>query len=233
MPKKVKKPNVKIKPDTKILLEIELKDNADGIRNLLSLNSYVEEVAEDGCMLIHAPIHQGYYYTLSAEMPILLYFFNNNLMYSITVRFQAHIKRDNLLYAKVLQVGDARQGQRRNCYRLQCSLPVTVELAGTDSTDDTPPIEGQMIDFSDGGMLFAVNESIAAGEKVNLTFDIGQEETVSGKVLRSHIIQDELYKYKVAVKFQHKDKAKKERFFKYIMEQQRAKLKRRSEDKHS
>lgn len=222
--------HVKIKTDMKILLEIKVKGGQEGLTKTISLSSYVEEVMNDGCLLIHMPTHQGYYYALPADTPILLYFFINHRMFSTSVKFQENIKRDNLLYVKVIPMGSVQPNQRRSCYRLQCSLPIMVERTNTNKNEQQLH-KGQMIDFSDGGMLFAANENIAIGEKIKLTFTLDQAETVEASVLRAEPIEDGAYKHKIVAQFICRDKKKKDRFYKYIMNQQREKIQQKSHKK--
>ena len=56
MPKKSNNSEVKIKQDTRILLEIETKNGINGIPKFISLSSSVEEIMDDGVMLIQMPI---------------------------------------------------------------------------------------------------------------------------------------------------------------------------------
>jgi len=226
---KKKKEKPKIKPDMKILLEIERKSN-DGItRNVLSLGSYVEEVISDNFLLIKMPIHRGYNYLLPRDKPILAYFFIANRMFSLTFQFQDRVARDGLEFARVRILSELQPDQRRDCYRLQCSLPVTVERVAKKRSDPPPPVTCEMLNFSDGGMLFAVNEEMEMGENMTLSFDIGTAETVKAKVLRIETPTEGIYRHNIAVKFLHKCIKQKQRFYRFIVAQQREKLKQQQE----
>ena len=259
-----------IKPDMKALLEIEYPSGADGLTNRLSLGSYVEEVMPDGCVLIQVPVYRGFNYPLPRDVPILMYLMSKTCMFSMTVRFIEHIRRDGLTFAKVRGCSDIKPDQRRSCYRLPCELHVTVKRvpanAAYRANQVPPPLsESQMINFSDSGMLFAANETFDFGDKVNLAFDIGTDETIAAEVLRCErvgraetepknnadagnietnpiatgttttdslsIATEEVktYRYKIAVKFAHKCKKQKDRFYKYIVNQQFERIKRQAE----
>lgn len=226
MAKNVKnKATVEIKPGMKIALEVRLKNSTDGMENVLSLCSIVEEILDDDCLLIQMPMHQGYYYPLPIDDEIAMYFFLEPMMYSLPVQFQEQIWQENLLYAKVLRSGKISSYQRRNCYRLPCSFPITVErqpMPEKNSTPEFQTIQGKTINFSDGGMLFSSDEYIEKGEKITLTFNIGSTETVKAMVFRTEKNTEGNYKFKTAVQFLIKDKdaAQKQRFYRYIVEKQ-------------
>ncbi|MCL2546203.1 MAG: flagellar brake protein [Oscillospiraceae bacterium] len=236
-----KQEHIEIVADMKVLLEIERLSGASEVQGRVSLGSYVEEVLPDGCFLIKMPIHRGYHYPLPRGKAIQMYLFAKSRMFSLAVQFVERVERDNLMFAKMRRVGNIKADQRRDCYRLQCSLPVMVRRV-TDSNDEPPPpILCRMANFSDGGMLFTTNENFAIREKLTLCFDIGTEETVDAEVMR-HERADieaqpldegeeiEVHKYKVAVRFLHACQKQKNRFYKYIVEQQREIIRRQSEE---
>lgn len=221
--KKKDNPIVEIKPDMKVSLDIPHKN--EGVTNVLTLNSIVEEVSTDGRILIQMPTHQGYYYPLPRDNPFLMHFFVDAQMYAVFVQFEERITREHLMFAKVRRFGKITPHQRRDCYRFPCSLPVTIDGFWQSEQEKYPELkstEGQIIDFSDGGMLFFTYEDIEKGKKITLTFDMGKVETIEAMVLRSHRVENGKYKLRVAVQFLHsnKDKAQKSRFYKYIVEKQ-------------
>ena len=220
-----KKTHVKIPADTKVFLNIGKKSEAKDVNNTLSLSSVVEEASDDGSLLIHMPLHQGYYYPLSKDEELTMHVLADSKMYTLSARFQERVLRDNLVFAKLHQVSVIGEEQRRNCYRLPCLLPVTIER--TAGNRKAPPAKGQMIDFSDGGMLFASNEEIKPEEELRLTFDIGSIETVNAVALRAEPSEDGKYKYKTAVQFMIAENVQRYRFYKYIMEKQREEQQRR------
>ena len=177
-----------------------------------------------------------------------MYLLTNSRMFSLNVRFVEYIRYDKLAFVKLRCCSDIVSDQRRNCYRLQNTFPVMVErIAGGKKTKlmkpaqhELPlPMGGHTIDFSDGGMLIATNDHMEIGESVHLTFylDTEETETIEAEVLRfermgrvdtellettelSEPMKYEPFRYKVAVKFSHKCKKQKNRFYKYIVNQQ-------------
>ncbi|MCL1863510.1 MAG: hypothetical protein FWF78_08095 [Defluviitaleaceae bacterium] len=116
-----------------------------------------------------------------------------------------------------------------------------VERITNEKDEPPPPILCRMANFADGGMLFTANEDFIAGEKISLTFEIGTVETVDAEVLRFERAdieaqpqtkdeKQETHSYKVAVKFLHKCQKQKDRFYRYIIEQQREIIRRQAEE---
>jgi hypothetical protein len=236
---------IEIQADMRVLLEIERLGIGNEIGGRVSLGSYVEEVLSDGVFLIQMPIHRGYHYPLPRNNPIQMYLFAKSRMFSMAVLFVERVERDNLMFAKIRRVGNIMANQRRDCYRLQCTLPLTAERIVDSKAEPPPPIECRMVNFSDGGVLFNTNEDFDIRDKLTLTFDIGTIETVDAEVLRHERAEVEaqpqpqtegdeekapVFKYKTAVRFMHKCKKQKDRFYRYIVEQQREIIKRQAEE---
>jgi len=220
-----------IKADTKILIEIEGKMDADGNIDILSLSSRVESVEPDGSLLVQMPMHKGAHYLLPRDKPLLVYSFIKQRMFSFRAQFQGPVHMDNLLYAKLRPMSVLLPSQRRNCYRLQSSLPVAIDRLIVNDFGDTERTRnvGQMINISDSGMLFVTNEDIHAGEGITLHFDLqipglDRMETISSKTLRTERIYGALYKYKIAVKFMNIGKGQRDFLYKYIVGKQREKM---------
>ena len=221
---KQKQLNIEIKQDMKILMEIERLSDTEGKIDRLSLNSYVEEVFPDGCFLIRVPIHKGAYYPFSRYDPLTLYVFINSRMFSLTVKFVEFAKQDNMLYAKVRPLNSLRPSQRRDCYRLAIRKPITAILPSLEDEDPLVLFEGLMLDLSDGGTCFVVDEPVEKDEIFTLTFKMGEEDGV-GVVVDAEILhvgrsEIEGYTHKASARFLHHDKAQKERIFQFIMKQQ-------------
>jgi len=228
------KVNVRIKEDMKVSLGIEHNDGKS--RKTISLSSIIEEVLDDGCLVVHMPMYKRNYYPLEIDSTFLMHFFVGSRMYATPVQYEGRFRNGNFVYAKLRRLGGIENSQRRHCYRLPCSLPVTIERHAAnenhqpDEENAANCGEGQMIDFSDGGMLFATNENIERGEKISLSFDIGTVETVEAVTLRVERTMGEEYRYKAAVQFHRMEKTQKNRLYKYIADAQREMRKRQVED---
>jgi c-di-GMP-binding flagellar brake protein YcgR len=90
---------------------------------------------------------------------------------------------------------EIRKEQRAD-YRLPIVMPVSVVRHITNNYNY--PIEGQTVNISGGGMFLTVGEEIGINEKVALTFDMGETETVEGIVVRYEKINN---LYNISVQF--------------------------------
>ncbi len=219
---------VKLTEGLKVSVDIRVFDE-HGSRRVLSLPSYVEEISSDGYFLINTPICQGAYYPLPREEMLLIYFSaelpDNGAtdMFVIPARFVERVVCEGIACDKLEPLGKAERSQRRACYRLPLSL--SVSLRRTQS-EEALPIDARMVNFSDGGMLIATDESLDQNERVTLDFSIGEPETVEGKVIRSETVPNGRHKYHVAIQFGNASDAQKERFYRFIMQKQLEKRRR-------
>jgi c-di-GMP-binding flagellar brake protein YcgR len=144
-------------------------------------------------------------------------------MFVIPARFVEKIERERRAFAKLEPLGMVERSQRRDCYRLPISLSVSLRRT---AGEDAPPVSAKMINFSDGGMLIATNESFDKNETVTLDFSIGRHETVQGVVLRTEKMRDGMYRFRAAIAFSTAGRAQKERFYRFITEKQMEKMQR-------
>jgi CheY-like chemotaxis protein len=125
----------------------------------------------------------------------------------------------------VQRAGKVKKVQRRNCFRISCSLPVTIERPRAEKAEELA--EGQIIDICDGGMLFISSEDIERAEEITLSFDIGSDETITGFALRTEPVGAN--KYKTAVQFKHKGNMQKDRIYRGLLKEQMKKQRHKKE----
>lgn len=183
------------------------------------MSSLVESV-EDDCILIHAPSYQGSMYPLSGKEKLLLLFTLEDKMYAISADFIDRATGDNISLIKIKTKGKKKEHQQRDCYRLPCSIPTIVKKGWKDDNFEDEPIEATILNFSDGGILLAANTKLDRGDRIHLSFDIGQEEVVNAKVVRMTVMEEGLFTFNFGIQFVIKDKAQKQRFYKFIMDRQ-------------
>ena len=121
----------KIEAGLRVSLDLQLKNDIQGMKNMLTLSSMVEELQEGGYFLIHMPIHEGYHYPLPRDEAMLMKFFIESEMYAFKAVFSERVEQGGFLFAKMRRIGRIKPRQRRDCYRLPCSMPVTVILPQT------------------------------------------------------------------------------------------------------
>jgi c-di-GMP-binding flagellar brake protein YcgR len=212
----------------KVTVDIRIVDG-EGKRRVLSLPSVVEEICPDGFFLIQTPMYQGTYYPIPRDKMFFIYFSlglgKDGMpdMYVIPARFIEIVERKKLVLSKLEPLGSIERSQRRDCYRLPISM--SVSLKRTADEDDLS-VSAKMINFSDGGMLIATDAEFEKNESVVLDFSIGDNETVEGVVLRTEKMENGRHSFRVAIEFSNADRAQRERFYRFITEQQSEKMKR-------
>ncbi|MCL1829104.1 MAG: flagellar brake protein [Oscillospiraceae bacterium] len=214
--------SLKIRPDMKLTMEIH--DENEGGKNILLLKSIVEEVTDDGCLLVQAPTYQGYYYNLPRYEPFTVFFITTTGKHVLNVRFLERISHDNLQLVVLQKLGFAEKFQLRNCYRLPISarvkiVPVLPEEEG--KADELPfTVIGQTKDLSDGGMLVTTPEFFEKGMKIHITLELDKPETIDATVIRTTEGIHSRYKYDAAIKMDHTDMRQENRIYKYIVKKQ-------------
>mgnify|MGYP000934989102 CR=1 FL=1 len=220
MKKNVYKDEAEITAGMKVSLVIRSSGNTEGSGISQTLSSFTEEIFPDGTLLIHAPIRNGMYYPLPRDTEFNLFFCVGPnpdeicKMYELPVEFGEFIEKDGLKFVTLLRCGLIKFCQRRECFRVNCSLPVKIERF--NGSGSTQPVAGQMVNFSEGGMLFVSDENIDKGERINLSFCINDDENISAVVVRCEAIEEKAYRYKTAVQFIIKDERQRRRFSKFV-----------------
>ena len=220
---------VKLAPGMKIYVDIQVTDE-HGNKDTVSLPSVVEELCDDGCFLMHPPMHKGIFYPIPRDEALIVNFTSGGDQtgksdrFEVAARFVKTIERIPFVYVKMEPVGDIESAQRRSCYRLSISMPVLLRRSG--DADNAQEAEAQTINLSDGGMLIATDELLEKDEAVNLDFNTGRTETVDGLIIRTDKAEYGKYKYKTAIKFTGVDNAQKKRLYRFIVETQVQKRRR-------
>jgi len=205
-----------LKADAKVTLDIA-QDGGGGTGVVLKLKSVVEEITDDGGLLVQMPQHRGAVFPLTGDMDVTLRFIADSVMYALPVRYTARVARGGLLYAKLLRTGEPTHEQQRECFRVCCAIPVTASLVGRGGAE---PVYGRTVDFGEGGMKFASDVELKKDELVGLRFNAGQTETVIGKTLRTERAERGAFRYNAAILFQTDDAAQRQRFYRFIVEWQ-------------
>lgn len=238
---KTKASEFKIAPGMRILLELDNPLASEGglsaestneTLNKVSLGSFVEEVLEDGHLLIQMPMYKSYYFKLPSDGEVTAFFFTETRMFATQLRYVELVRIDTFEYAKVKQVTELKPSQRRECFRLEVKLPTTVVRVPDDEEADLDIVDALLLDMSDGGVLFATDGMFFSKDKLIVTVKIDSgEEKLDADVIRvepTHGVGQ--YKRRVSAKFNHTCRRQKERIYKYILEQQRKLLNRQMRD---
>lgn len=191
-------PNAKIKTDMKINIDLAHSVDENGKRGL-TLNSVVEQVVDEHTLIIQMPIYKMAYYPLYYKEEFMIQFTTEHSVFSVPARFLGKLKRGGLTFAKVELIGPVRSGQKREFYRLPCSIPTMLGRVNEDGDVAYSKCSSQNI--SCGGMLLLTNEAVVPNEIIKLKFDIGTVETAYAKVIRMESSRGKVYKYKCSANF--------------------------------
>ena len=223
-----------IKEGMRLLIELPVPfaegENKD---ETMSLGSRIEEVLGDDQLLIQMPMYKQYYYPLPRGESFKTFIFTDTRMFSQDMQFVNTTKIDGLEYAKVRRVGKMTSAQRRESYRLEIVLPITIER---NIDGQVVACKTQLVNLSDGGLMFAADDKFEEKETVRASIDIGttdepQIETIEAEVIRlipSHGVG--IYRYRITAKFNHTCRRQKDRFYKFIIEKQREQLRQQMRD---
>ena len=195
----------------------------DGDERKLSLKSIVEDVLEDeGCLLIHAPIHKGGFFPFDESDSVDMCIYGKDSMHIMPVRYAGKTVRESLLFVKMLRLGNLQERQLRECFRLPTAQTVYLRFVDKDTQDLEPVVaEGRTVDISDGGMLFSNNEDFGAEQEVQISLEIdGEQLSLSSVVIRSNKSANLNYIHDTAVRFVDVPGGVQRRLYQYIMKKQ-------------
>jgi len=228
-----------IPPGTRVALTVAPESTDD----TLLLETQLNEWLQGNEFLIEMPIHKERHYRLPPE-PLPIKFFSSPDVLVGLGQFVETTAKSGLLLTKMMMVGELQPHQVRAHYRQSCSFDVAIERswcreALQDSGDSSvnmrdieallsrtraltktsdKAIEGESVNISVGGMLFATTAELEAGDKINLSFDLapGEQESVDALVLRVGPPCEKTQTRNVAVQFKHMNQRQTDQIFRYI-----------------
>lgn len=234
------KPGDKI--DIRLLQQIGRNEENDG--EIRIYKSQVYDVYEDGELEISMPSEKGKIILLPLGVRFEFVFYSNGGLYRAEGTIKERFKRDNLFSVVVEMNSQLEKFQRREYYRLECTLDmryydITEEDAQQKTAeeifdylrvqDNLYEIEksGTVVDISGGGIRFISDrenlidsniliEVRLIGEKIDKQFFI------VGKIIDStQVITEKHTKYENRVRFLLKDNKVREEIIRYIFDEER------------
>ena len=187
------------------------------------LSSIVEAVT-DNILSIQIPTYKGTQLLFSRTESFLLRVVIGEEMFAQPAFFLGTEECDKFELAQIRVEGRLKPHQQRECYRLPISLEVLLErgLMQDSSNAKQDQIECRTINISDGGMLIAIDEKFDRNDTINVIFTAGIKERVNAKVLRCSVVDNDVYRFEMAIQFTFQDKNQKRRLYKYIVDEQLA-----------
>lgn len=198
------------------------------IINIITINgkndykSKIENISNDGSLLIDTPIHNGHLIPLRIGIKLKIIFFNRRGQFffngMIINRFSGHLS-----YLQIKPISEISKLQRRQYYRLEKIL----EFKYKKLEDATGTFnKGYIKNISGGGLKVRIKEKLETNKEIIciLSFDIPDDEIfVKSMVIRCELIDGS---YETALKFIDIEDSVRERIISYIFKEER-KLKKK------
>ncbi|WP_028991706.1 flagellar brake protein [Thermoanaerobacter thermocopriae] len=177
-------------------------------------SSQVQDISENGTILIDAPGYSGDLVPMRIGSIIQVIYFTKQGLFTF------YAKVLNSFYGKlalleIMPISGVERLQRRQYFRLEKVIPFTYTING----EEDKVYKGFIQDISGGGLKCKVDKKLEIGTIINCVFTLDQEITITGKVVR----YDELPEkgYEVGICYVNISEKVREKIISYIFEEQR------------
>mgnify|MGYP001076985059 CR=1 FL=1 len=217
-------------------LELELTDSLGG-KIGGSYTSQLLDIIDDHNIVIAAPIQESRLMLIPTGSTIRCSFVHHKhgllaFMCSLTSKD----KQDNIIVFRITVFSDIKKIQRRNHYRLNCTIDVLYRPLGDD---DNPGINNEIPelkkactkDISGCGACIVTDEEIEKGSYLYIVFTFNENTSIETKCLVvrcTRIEESKLTKYSLGLSFVGMSAKDQETVIKYIFERQKKLLKQKS-----
>jgi len=187
--------------------------------------SQLEEILDDGSILVGAPIHEGKIIPLSVGGQVKAYFILPKGFFAFKGEITARQKHNKIFLLKISVLGSIEKIQRREYYRFDCLMPVKIKIVKEAETDtvieDNPWIDTLIRDISGGGVALLTNEAYHLDDIIELHFDLdGQAIKTLGKIVRSKVFEQDTQKFDIGVFFHKMSMKDRDTVIKFIFQRQ-------------
>lgn len=174
--------NTEIKAGTKLEVEIADKDVAQTKTSIVSQLEYID----NNSAYILAPIVEGVVYPISSGTGINMYFISEGMFYRMSAVVERKEIKDKIPYLKVRIDGEPEKLQRRQFFRVDCSVPVKFRIIAEDLNN--PLVKAYTRDISGGGINVASENSINPGSLLECELSLNDNKVIQfeGEVMRAY-----------------------------------------------
>ncbi|HEX9059817.1 MAG TPA: flagellar brake protein [Clostridia bacterium] len=174
--------NTDIKAGTKLEVEIADKDVPDTKASIISQLEYMD----NDTAYILAPIVEGIVYPISTGTDINMYFISEGMFYRVAAVVTGKEIKEKIPYLKVRLESEPEKLQRRQFFRVECSVPVKFKIIGEDLNN--PSVKAYTRDISGGGVNIASESSINPGSMLECELSLDDNKVVrfEGEVMRAY-----------------------------------------------
>lgn len=177
--------------------------------------SQVEDMSDDGTILIDSPIHNNHVVPVRIGSVIQVIFFNK---LGLFIFYAKVINRftGNLSLLHIIPISSVERLQRRQYFRLEKIIPFTYIIK---DDPDGKIYKGIIEDISGGGLRSKVDNKLEVGTIIICNFKLECEINVTGKVIRFDEFKEKAYE--IGICYIDIDERIREKIISYIFQEQR------------
>ena len=207
-----------------------------------STTEYISQILDfsDDGIICAMPIYEGHIVPLQNGKRFEGYFYSDNKIYKASCSVRSRGKQDNLHVVEIGLESKPVKVQRREYFRLTCSIPATIRCVTVideskdsfkDSDFSKEEIKCTIVDISGGGIKAYSKQMLEKGSVVLLNFTLefnngNKEKSIIGKVVDSFKNTNDESVFDNRFQFIDVSKSDRDEIVKYIFEQQRNILKK-------
>lgn len=211
-------------------LELEAYDEKGNKLEFILVSEYEWHIGNKTIM-IAAPIYEGIVYPLRLGAEINVYFIKRTGYEYELFLFKAIVSgreiNENIPLLKIDAVSEVEKVQRRQYYRMGCSLPVRFRIVDSDNNTDREDVKFRntiAVNLSGGGICLLLEEIIDIGRRIEC--ELFNEDNFKikflGKVTRyEESMLESKYKYKAGIIYININNSDREAVVKFIFNEQR------------
>lgn len=211
---------------------VSLDDITTNVKNKKVFVSKIYDILDTNLLQIAMPIYEGNIVPLSIGSTYSASFFTDKGLYECQVSVTSRYKNGNLYFLDVKLTSNLNKVQRREFFRLDCSLDATMRIMSDEEYDtgiydeDVSWEKARIVDISGGGVKLLKQGYIEPNEIIVIRFELPVEEGLSfmqlvGRILRSSPLQGRAGIYDERIEFININKENRDKIVKYIFECQR------------
>lgn len=211
-------------------------------REKRTYHSQLNDILSEDRLEITMPIEKTKLVLLSLDAEYELYFYaSGGTMYNCRVRVTDRYKSKNIYLLAVDLITDLCKYQRREYYRLACSIDMLSRLKTEEELEaearekiavikhdpDGPALKkGMIVDISGGGCRFVTAEEYEKGDEIYMEFKLSTRRgaskfKASARVLTTAGIENRKGEYEVRAQFHGLNAKEREEIIKFIFEEDR------------
>lgn len=211
--------------------------------------SLVSEVMDEDRVKITMPLEKGRVVPLPVNGRYNACFYTSNGLYQGRVIVVDRYKEDNIFMLVVELISDLVKFQRRQYYRLGCTMDIVYKKieedeerefardiveSSTETSEEENYIEGIALDISGGGMRFVSEQKLEEGDDIFVIIEIQYIDAkkkygLNAKVISSQLLVNREGKYEHRVEYKNMNGKVREALIKYIFDEERRQRKKEME----